>query len=121
MELEAKSREIIQMREKKYKPGIRCPGSFFKNVLVKDVSKKSLALVDASKIIDGKIPAGWLLEQVGAKRMREGGVYIADFHGNLLVNDGKGTEKDVRKLARKLKEMVKAKFGIELEEEIRYF
>ncbi|MDO8752031.1 MAG: FAD-binding protein, partial [Candidatus Wolfebacteria bacterium] len=43
--LETKSQEIIRVREKKYRPGIRCPGSFFKNVLVKDVSKKSLALV----------------------------------------------------------------------------
>ncbi len=119
--LEKKSKEIIAMREKKYKPGLRCPGSFFKNVLVKNVSKKSLALVDKTKIIDGKIPAGWLLEQVGAKGMREGGIYIADFHGNLFVNDGKGTAADVKALARKLKKKVFEKFGIELEEEVRYF
>lgn len=116
-----KSQEIIAAREGKYKPGIMCPGSFFKNVLAKDVLKKSLALVDASKIIDGKIPAGWLLEQVGAKGMREGGIYIADFHGNLFVNDGKGTARDVKALARKLKGLVLKKFEIELEEEVRYF
>ncbi|MEK7076615.1 MAG: UDP-N-acetylmuramate dehydrogenase, partial [Patescibacteria group bacterium] len=119
--LKKKSREIIATREKKYKPGIRCPGSFFKNVLVKDVSKKSLALVDSLKIIDGKIPAGWLLEQVEAKGMREGGIYIADFHGNLFVNDGKGKARDVKALARKLKKKVFDRFGIMLEEEVRYF
>lgn len=120
-ELEKKSREIIQMREKKYRPGVRCPGSFFKNVLVKDVSKKSLALVDFSKIIDGKIPAGWLLEQVGAKGMEVGGILIADFHGNLFINSGRGKAADVKKLAVILKRQVFEKFGIELEEEVRYF
>ncbi|MDP3725120.1 MAG: UDP-N-acetylmuramate dehydrogenase [Nanoarchaeota archaeon] len=120
-DLKAKSEEIVKTREKKYKPGLRCPGSFFKNVLVKDVSKKSLALVDKAKIIDGKIPAGWLLEQVGAKGLREGGIYIADFHGNLFVNDGTGTARDVKALARILKKKVFDKFGIQLEEEVRYF
>jgi len=120
-ELEKKSQEIISLREKKYKPGLKCPGSFFKNVLVKDVSKKSFALVDSSKIIDGKIPAGWLLERVGAKGMREGGIYIADFHGNLFVNDGQGTAANVKMLARILKKKVLDRFGIELEEEVRYF
>lgn len=119
-ELEARSREIITVREKKYKPGIKCPGSFFKNVLVKDVSKEVLDKIKKEKIIEGKIPAGYLLEEVGARGMREGGIYIADFHGNLLVNDGTGKAEDVKKLAARLKGMVRERFGIELEEEVRF-
>lgn len=115
------SKSIITLRLRKYKPGIRCPGSFFKNVLVSEVSKKSLALVDPTKIIEGKIPAGYLLEQVGAKGMRVGGIEVAHHHGNLFINRGRGTAKDVKKLAKILKDRVKKKFGIELEEEIRYF
>ena len=119
--LKKKSRAIIAIRERKYKPGLRCPGSFFKNVLVKDVSRKSLALVDPEKIIEGKIPTGWLLEQVNAKGMHVGGIEIAGFHGNLFINRGGGTAADVKKLARVLKGKVKRKFGIMLEEEVRYF
>jgi UDP-N-acetylmuramate dehydrogenase len=115
------SRDIIKIREKKYKPGIKCPGSFFKNVLVKDVSKKSLSKIDQSKIIEGKIPAGYLLEKVGAKGARVGGIYIADFHGNLFVNGGRGKAKDVKKLSKILKDKVRSKFGIKIEEEVRYF
>ncbi len=115
------SRDIIKVREKKYKPGIKCPGSFFKNVLVREVSKKALSRIDKSKIIEGKIPAGYLLETVGAKGARSGGIYIADFHGNLFVNNGRGKAKDVKKLARILKTRVGRKFGICLEEEVRYF
>ncbi len=117
--LRQKSADIIKTREKKYPPGLKCPGSFFKNVLVKNVSQTSLDKIDQSKIIDGKIPAGYLLAEVGAKGLRQGGVYIADYHGNLLVNDGIATYTDVITLATKLKKLVKAKFGIEIEEEVR--
>jgi UDP-N-acetylmuramate dehydrogenase len=120
-QLRRTARQIIAVRSKKYRPGLRCPGSFFKNVLVKEVSNKSLARIDRGKIIDGKIPAGYLLEEVGAKGMRVGGITIARFHGNLFINRGGGTARDVRSLAGILKERVKSRFGIQLEEEIRYF
>ena len=74
-----------------------------------------------NKIIGNKIPAGYLLEQVGAKGMQIGGIRIADFHGNLFINDGNGKASEVRKLAKILKKRVQKKFGIVLEEEIRYF
>ena len=118
--LTAKSREIIRIRSEKYDPKLRCPGSFFKNVLVKDVSRATLAKIDRGKIIEGKIPAGYLLEQVGAKGMKFGGLRVADHHGNLLVNDGAATYREVRMLAAKLKKLVQAKFHITLDEEVRY-
>lgn len=118
--LAKRSREIIKIREAKYKPGLPCPGSFFKNVLVKDVSKSSLAKIDQKKIIDGKIPTGYLLEQVGARGLKFGRLEVADFHGNLLINRGGATYAEVRKLASLLKSRVRRRFGIELEEEVRY-
>ena len=120
-ELKKISREIIKIRLKKYKPNLKCPGSFFKNVLLKDVSKKALKLIDQTKIIEGKIPAGYLLEQVGAKGMKCGGIKIANFHSNLFINHGKGTMRDVKKLATILKKKVMKKFGILLEKEVKYF
>lgn len=111
--------KVISDRQKKFYEDIKCPGSFFKNVLAKKVSKKSLKLVDPAKIIDGKIPAGYLLETVGSKGMRVGGVYVADFHGNLILNDGTATYAQVEKLAAKLKKLVNNRFGIQLEKEVR--
>ncbi|MBI4136352.1 MAG: UDP-N-acetylmuramate dehydrogenase [Candidatus Vogelbacteria bacterium] len=119
--LAAKSREIIRIRSEKYDPKLRCPGSFFKNVLAEEVSQKSLKLIPPGKIIEGKIPAGYLLERVGARGMRFGDLRVADHHGNLLVNDGAATYREVRMLAAKLKKLVKAKFHITLDEEVRYF
>lgn len=118
--LAKKSREIIKTRNAKYTPGLKCPGSFFKNVLVGNIRRSDLRKIDPARIISDKIPAGYLLSEVGAKGMREGGIFVADFHGNLLINDGTGTYADVKKLARKLKQKVFKKFGIRLEEEVRY-
>lgn len=118
--LAKKSREIIAVRNKKYPPGLKCPGSFFKNVLVANVSKKSLQLIDQTKIVEGKIPAGYLLEEVGAKGLGQTNLRVASFHGNLIINKGKAKSGEVRHLANILKRRVFKKFGIKLEEEVRY-
>jgi UDP-N-acetylmuramate dehydrogenase len=119
------SRDIIKIRLKRYKPELKCPGSFFKNVVISRIKRNTRAnltnKIDKKKIIDGKIPAGYLLEQVGAKGMRIGGIEIAKFHGNLFINRGDATARDVKRLAKLLKGRVYRKFGIKLEEEIRYF
>ena len=123
--LQKTSAEIIKTREQKYPPGLRCPGSFFKNIVVKSIKpvvvrKKLLAQIERDKIKYGKIPAAYLLERIGAKGMRLGGVAIADYHANLIYNRSGGTAKDIRGLASDLKRKVRQKFGIILEEEVRY-
>jgi len=115
-----KAREIIKIRNAKYAPGLRSPGSFFKNVLAKGMSRVTLDKIDQTKIRDGKIPAGYLLEAAGAKGLAVGGARVADFHGNLIINDGTATFQNVITLATKLKKLVQAKFDITLEEEVQY-
>jgi len=102
--LAEKSKEIIKIREKKYKPNLRCAGSIFKNVFAKS----------------GKIPAGRLLESVGAKSMRIGGVYVPQQHANIIINNGRGKAADAKKLIDILKKKVYRKYGIRLEEEVQY-
>ena len=116
-----KSKEIIALREKKYKPNIRCAGSIFKNILAASPAGRRLKnKIPPDKIIKGKIPAGYLLEQVGAKGMRIGGISVANHHGNLIVNNGRGTAKDAKTLIEVLKNKVKNHYGTELEEEVQY-
>jgi len=119
------SRRIIKLREEKYRPGLLCPGSFFKNIVVKDIKprklrEKFLSKIDKSKIIHGKIPAGYLLEMVGAKNVISGGISVAKHHGNLIFNTGDGKAEDIEKIAKILKTRTKRRFGLELEEEIQY-
>jgi UDP-N-acetylmuramate dehydrogenase len=119
------SEEIVNIRKKKYPPNLLCPGSFFKNVVVKDIKpaklrKRFLEKIDKSKIVFGKVPAGYVLEMVGAKGMGCGDVKVAEYHGNLIYNSGKGKASEIEKLAKTLRIRVRKKFGIKLEEEIQY-
>ncbi|OGM67844.1 UDP-N-acetylenolpyruvoylglucosamine reductase [Candidatus Woesebacteria bacterium RIFCSPLOWO2_01_FULL_43_11] len=118
-ELVSKSKEIIAMRAGKYPEGVRCPGSFFKNVLLKDVSAESLKRIPEDKIIFGKIPSGYLMQSVGAIGARKGRVEIAEYHGNLIINLGGGKAKDFIDLANFYRDKVEKKFGIKLEPEVQ--
>lgn len=113
------SAETIKTREQKYHPTILCPGSFFKNVKTDKLSQGVLSKIPEDKIMYGKIPAGWLLEEVGAKGAKRGGVEIANWHANLFMNTGGGTAEDFVILAREYKQKVKEKFGITLEPEVK--
>ena len=69
---------------------------------------------------EGKVPAAWFLEQVGAKGMSRGDIHVADYHANLIYNAGAGTAADLCALIAELKARVRGAFGIELEEEVQY-
>jgi UDP-N-acetylmuramate dehydrogenase len=114
------SKKIREERIKKYPHTLKCPGSFFKNPLVSEISKLALKKIDSSKIIGGKIPAGYLLESVGARGMHVGGIKIANYHGNLFINTGNATEENVKNISQILKNRVKQKFGIKLCEEVQF-
>ena len=74
----------------------------------------------ASWVRDGKIGVGYLIDQCGLKGKQIGQAKIPDEHANFIVNLGGARAEDVVALVNLCKEKVKEKFGIELEEEIRY-
>ncbi len=103
--IRAKTEEIRRLRSVKH-PTIPCSaGCFFKNV-------------EDPREPNGKLAAGKLLEQVGAKGMKVGGAAVFGEHANIIYNAGGATSKDIRQLADILKERVKEKFNIELAEEV---
>ncbi|MDW8032631.1 MAG: UDP-N-acetylmuramate dehydrogenase [Aquificaceae bacterium] len=63
--------------------------------------------------------AGRLLERVGMKGYRLGGVAFSELHANFLVNLGGGTYGQVVKIIEEAKKRVYQEFGISLEEEVR--
>lgn len=118
-QLEKRTEEIRKARLEKFPPGLCCPGSFFKNLVAAELPESTLQMIPAEKIIGGKVPAGYLLEQVGAKGRRRGAAKVTDFHANILENTGGAKASDIWALATELKEQVKDKFGIELEPEVQ--
>ena len=119
-ELRATSSRILETRNKKYPPTMKCAGSIFKNFLLRELPPQVAALVPATAVIEGKVPSAWFLEGVGAKGMRQGDIQVAAYHANLIYNDGQGTAHDVVALISELQRRVREKWGIEVEEEVQY-
>ena len=99
-------------------------GSFFKNPIVSKHKLQEL-LIDHPKVPhylvnaeEVKIPAGWLIEQMGWKGHREGDVGVFPNHALVLVNWGGGSGQDIWNLARKIQQSVEEEFGIHLEPEV---
>jgi len=98
--------ELLALRRIKHPPeGTACAGSFFKNLLLPDGQK---------------VAAGLLLDQAGVKGLRRGDAVVYSGHANFILNIGQAKARDVLELAREMKQRVKEKFGLELEEEVIY-
>jgi UDP-N-acetylmuramate dehydrogenase len=99
---------------------MKCAGSIFKNLLLAELPEPVAAVVPAAVVREGKVPAGWFLEQAGAKGLSRGEMRVADHHANLVYNSGAGTARDLCALIEELKTRVRDRFGLELEEEVQY-
>lgn len=103
--LSERVREVLTERWRKVPKDDVSAGCFFKNI-------------EKQGAPHGKLAAGWLLEQIGAKGLVVGNAAVYRNHANILVNSGGATADEVRKLSYILKDKVKEKFGIELQEEV---
>ncbi len=107
-------------RDRKFPPALRCAGSIFKNLQLSELPAAAAAAIPPAVVREGKAPAAYFLEQIGAKGRRRGGVRVADFHANIIYNEGGGTAKELRDLITELKAAVRERFGLELEEEVQF-
>ena len=64
--------------------------------------------------------AGALVDRAGLKGLAIGGARVSPTHGNFIVNDGSATASDIRQLIGRCRDGVRARFGVELREEIVY-
>ncbi len=117
-QIAAAMEETLAARAGKHPAGASC-GSYFKNVEADQLEPEVRARLSAW-IIFNRIPAGRLIEEAGGKGMRAGGAMVSAQHCNFLLNEGNATGSEVKQLARQVKKLVRDRFGIELEEEVRY-
>lgn len=116
---------VIEVRQSKLPDPNVLPnaGSFFKNPVL---SKEQFTQLQSRfpdmpyyQQADGiKVPAGWLIDQLGLKGEYFGSVRVHEKQALVLVNHG-GTGDDVLKAAQTIKGKVLAQYGIELEQEPR--
>lgn len=119
-ELRKTADEIFQIRLAKYPADMKCAGSIFKNLLLRELPESVQRQVPERVIREGKVPSAYFLEQVGAKGIQNGGIKVADYHANLIYNLGSGTARELCEIVSCLKSRVRERFGLELEEEVQY-
>lgn len=103
--LRDRAAEILEQRWSRHPHEDISAGCFFKNIEDKTAPH-------------GKIAAGFLLEQVGAKQTAVGNAGVYPNHANILINKGGATASQVRELSLLLKQKVKEAYGVELNEEV---
>lgn len=118
-------KRIITQRAAKQDIGTKSCGCIFKNIswARKGVDQEKLLkrFPELSPFKDQpNIPASFLIDQAGLKGRRVGKVFVSPKHANYFVNDGDATAEEVMMLVLIVKDMVRERFGISLEEEIQY-
>ena len=96
--IKEKATFILNYRKKTQPFGVTSSGCFFRN--------------------PGNASAGYLIDQTGLKGYAVGDYFVSPIHANFIINRGNGESRDLLKLVKIIKEKVKAKFGVELEEEV---
>jgi UDP-N-acetylenolpyruvoylglucosamine reductase len=64
--------------------------------------------------------AGALVDRAGLKGSQIGGARVSPVHANFVVNDGHATAGDIRGLIEAARAAVRARFDVELREEVVY-
>jgi UDP-N-acetylmuramate dehydrogenase len=111
---------ILEIRMAKYPPSMKCAGSIFKNLILAELPEAVQRQVPEQVIREGKVPSAYFLEQVGAKGIVNGEIRVAEYHANLIFNAGHGTAGQLCEIIQDLKSRVRARYGLELEEEVQY-
>ena len=118
--------EIIKIRTRKL-PDPKSKGnagSFFKNPEIDENKLKNLISRHKDfkyfKIKDKKykVPAAWLIEKSGWKGYNDGFVGVFEHHALVLVNHKSEDGNDIHILSKSIKDDVRKKFDIILEEEV---
>ncbi len=119
--IQAISKDHIRYRKEKGPLDLPNAGSIFKNCDLRNAperAKKRFVRVIKNDPFP-VIPTAALLADAGLKNLRVGGALISPKHPNFIVNADKAKAQDVLALINLVKEKIKRKYGIVLEEEIK--
>ena len=98
-EIRARMKTLVEQRESTQPVRSKTGGSTFKN----PQGHKAWQLIDAA----------------GCRGLRRGNAQVSEMHCNFLINTGEATAADIEGLGEEVRARVKAKFGVELEWEIK--
>jgi UDP-N-acetylmuramate dehydrogenase len=114
-----KSGEVMALRE-------RARASLHYRKATQPLALASAGCVFQNPSSDDPVPhdvprsAGALVDRAGLKGHRRGGACISDRHANFVVNEQGATAREIRDLIEEARAAVRARFGVELKNEIVY-
>ena len=119
--------KVVEVRQTKLPDPAKIgnAGSFFKNPVIDLKHYKQLQQIRPSipsytvETNNVKVPAAWLIDQLGFKGTKIGGIGCHPKQALVLTNDGSGTGDQLLQLARAIKAAVLSEFSIVLENEVR--
>ena len=113
--------EILSQRNEKIPEGPSA-GCVFKNIPITRENKEIFEKLQVPELFfeRGKVPTGYLIDELGLRGTKIGGAMISERHGNIIVNTGGATASDVLQLLSIMKMKVRDTHGIQLQEEIQY-
>ncbi len=116
---------ITAERTGKQDIGTKSCGCIFKNVSWDRIDHDRKFLLARHDVLtkfkdNATVPAAFLIDECSLKGTRIGRVYVSRKHANFFVNEGGAAAREVVMLVSLVKNVVRKKFGIMLEEEIQY-
>lgn len=99
-------------------------GSFFKNPVISETEFSKLKkefpdIIGYKQNNDSvKLAAGWLIEKLGYKGIREGDIGVHNKQALIIVNHGNAKGKDIFDFSERICQSVNSVFGVKLEREV---
>ncbi len=106
--LKKRSQNALAYRKITQPFGVASSGCFFRNISLQEKNQRGLPTTSA----------GYLIDRAGLKGLRIGDYVVSSLHANFILNKGAGNIDDLHKILQIVKGKVKAKFGVELKEEV---
>jgi UDP-N-acetylmuramate dehydrogenase len=117
-EIYREARDYQRQRISKQPPSASA-GSFFKNVVDSELAHRIPGLTEGMRK-NGVVPAGFLIDACGLKGFRMGGAMLGSRHANFILNVGRASATEIRRLADFARHRVFSEFGVTLQEEVLY-
>lgn len=119
--LQAVAAEVEAKREAKHPQDVFSAGSFFINPVVHNRKLRDEFMRDAGRPPkNDRIPAGWLIDQVGLRGKTIGHAKISEMHPNYLLNTGGATAEEVLTLVSIVKQKIRDELNIQMHPEVQF-
>jgi len=123
IEIEAAVNKFLESRQNR-QPKLPSAGSVFKNLSLDYLKSANSNVADlaisAGVAKDGRVGAGWIIELAGLKGKKIGGAKVSLEHANFIVNTSQATAEDIVILISYIKQQVRNRYNVQLQEEVQY-